>query len=97
MGDNDGDGFPDDGDACTGSSTSATVVIDGCNSGAGNDLFSDGCKITDRIAACAASSLTHDAFTQCVTVLTNQLKRDGFITNKEKADIQKCAGKALIP
>jgi predicted extracellular nuclease len=97
MGDNDGDGFPDDGDACTASSTSSTVVIDGCNSGAGNDLFSDGCKITDRIAACAASALTHDAFTQCVTLLTNQLKRDGFITSKEKGDIQKCAGRARIP
>jgi hypothetical protein len=47
--------------------------------------------------ACAAGSLTHDDFTACVTQLTSQLKRDGFITNKEKADIQKCAGKADIP
>jgi hypothetical protein len=97
MSDSDADGVPDDGDFCAGSSPSATVVIDGCDSGAGNDLFTDGCKITDRIAACAASALTHDDFTQCVTVLTNQLKRDGFITNKEKSDIQKCAGKADIP
>jgi hypothetical protein len=30
-------------------------------------------------------------------MLTNQLKRDGFVTNKEKGDIQKCAAKADIP
>jgi hypothetical protein len=97
MTDFDGDGVADDTDSCDDSSPSATVVIDGCDSRAGNDLFSDGCKITDRIAACAASALTHDDFTQCVTALTNQLKRNGFITNKEKGDIQKCAGRARIP
>ncbi|HEX9689550.1 MAG TPA: lamin tail domain-containing protein [Thermoanaerobaculia bacterium] len=93
----DGDGVPDDSDACDASSSSATVVIDGCDSGAENDLFSDGCKITDRIDDCAASAVTHDDFTACVTQLTNDLKRDGFITNKEKAGIQKCAGRARIP
>jgi hypothetical protein len=93
----DGDGFPDDTDVCPASDLTATVVIDGCDSGAGNDLLSDGCTTTDRIAACAASSLTHDDFTECVTLLTNQLKRDGLIANKDKADIQKCAGKAGIP
>jgi hypothetical protein len=97
MSDSDADGVPDDGDSCAGSSPSATVVIDGCDSGAANDVFSDGCKITDRIDDCAASAVTHEDFTACVTQLTSQLKRDGFITNKEKADIQKCAGKADIP
>ncbi len=97
MTDFDADGVPDDEDACVRSSTSATVVIDGCDSGVGNDLITDGCKISDRIDACAASSPTHDDFTQCVTLLTNQLKRDGFITNKEKGNIQKCAAKADIP
>jgi predicted extracellular nuclease len=97
MSDHDGDGFPDDTDSCDASSSSTTVVIDGCDSGAENDLFGDGCKITDRIDDCAASAVTHDDFTACVTQLTNRLKRDGFITNKEKADIQKCAGRADIP
>jgi hypothetical protein len=95
--DSDGDGFPDDTDSCPTSSTSATVVIDGCDSRASNDLFSDGCKISDRIDACAASAITHNDFTACVTQLGTQLKRDGFITQSEKADIQKCAGKARIP
>ncbi len=97
MGDNDGDGFPDDGDSCVASSTSATVVIDGCNSGAANDLFSSGCKISDHVDACAAAAVTHEDFTGCVTRLTNQLKKDGFINNKEKSAIQQCAGRARIP
>ena len=97
MGDNDGDGLPDDGDSCVASSTSATVVIDGCNSGAGNDLFSNGCKISDSIAACAAAAVTHEGFTACVTQLTNQLRKDGLLTNKEKSAIQQCAGTARIP
>ncbi|MEO8349763.1 MAG: lamin tail domain-containing protein [Acidobacteriota bacterium] len=97
MGDNDGDGFPDDGDACVASSTSATVVIDGCDSGAGNDLFNNGCKISDGIAACAAAAVTHSDFTSCVAQYTNALKSNGSITNKEKGAIQKCAGKADIP
>jgi hypothetical protein len=95
--DTDGDGIPDDTDSCDASSPSATVVIDGCDSGAENDLISDGCKITDRIDDCAASAVTHDDFTACVTQLTNDLKRDGLITNKEKGTIQQCAGKADIP
>jgi hypothetical protein len=95
--DTDDDGFPDDTDSCDASSPSATVVIDGCDSGAENDLFGDGCKITDRIDHCAASAVTHDDFTACVTQLTKDLKRDGFITNREKGTIQQCAGKADIP
>ncbi|HZI65418.1 MAG TPA: lamin tail domain-containing protein [Thermoanaerobaculia bacterium] len=97
MGDNDGDGFPDDADSCVASDTSATVVIDGCDSGAGNDLFSNGCKISDTIAACAAAAATHEDFTGCVAHATNELLQSGVITAKERGAIQKCAGKADIP
>jgi predicted extracellular nuclease len=95
--DSDGDGFADDVDSCDLSSPNATVIIDGCDSEAGNDLFADGCKITDFIEACAASAVTHEDFTGCVTHVTNTLKDNGSITNKEKGNIQKCAGKADIP
>ena len=97
MGDNDGDGFPDDGDSCVASSTDATVIIDGCDSAAENDLFSNGCRISDGIAACAAAAVTHRDFTTCVSTYTDALKANGSITNKEKGAIQKCAGKANIP
>ena len=93
----DGDGFPDDSDACPASDLAPTVVIDSCDSGAENDLLSDGCTITDRIDACAASAVTHEDFTGCVAHLNNDLRDQGAITNKEKGAIQKCAGKADIP
>ena len=95
--DSDGDGFADDVDACDLSSSNTTVIIDGCDSAAGNDLFSNGCKITDGIDACAAAAVTHEGFTACVTQYMNDLVRAGVITNKEKGNIQKCAGKADIP
>ena len=97
MGDDDGDGFPDDGDSCVSSSTDATVIIDGCDSGAENDLFANGCKISDTIEACAAAAVTHEDFTACVTQAMNTLKNSGAITNKERGAIQKCAGQADIP
>lgn len=95
--DSDGDGFADDVDACDLSSSNTTVVIDGCDSGAENDLFANGCKITDTIEACAAAAVTHEDFTACVTQAMNTLKNNGAITNKERGAIQKCAGQADIP
>jgi hypothetical protein len=93
----DGDGFPDDGDACPASNLAPTVVIDSCESGAENDLLSDGCTISDRIDSCGDSAVTHEDFTGCVTHLIKDLKKQGSITNKEKRDIQKCAATADIP
>ena len=51
--DTDGDGIPDADDECPNSDLSATVVIDGCNSGVPNTLFSSGCTVSDLIAECA--------------------------------------------
>lgn len=93
----DGDGFPDDSDACPASNLAATVVIDSCETGVENDLLSDGCTISDRIDACGDTAVTHEDFTGCVTHLTRDLKDQGSITNREKGDIQKCAGMADIP
>lgn len=95
--DSDGDGFADDVDACDISNLTATVVIDGCDSRADNDLLANGCTISDGIAACAASAITHEDFTGCVAHLTNDLKNQGSLSNKEGGDIRKCAGKAGIP
>lgn len=43
--DSDGDGIPDDEEACSDSDLSATVVIDSCDSGVENQLFDDGYTI----------------------------------------------------
>jgi len=93
----DGDGVPDGRDQCIGSSTSATVVIDGCNSGVPNTTFSTGCRITDQINDCAVAATNHGSFVSCVAHLTNDLKKAGVISGAQKGAIQSCAGGASIP
>jgi hypothetical protein len=93
----DGDGVPDGRDQCIGSSTSPTVVIDGCNSGAPNTVFSTGCRISDQINDCTVGAANHGAFVSCVTHLTDGLKTAGVITSQQKGAIQSCAARASIP
>ena len=68
--DNDGDGVPNDEDLCPDSDTSATVVVNGCNSGVDNLVLPDGCTISDLIAECAGSASNHGNFVSCVAVST---------------------------
>jgi hypothetical protein len=84
-------------DECPDSDLSATVVIDGCNSGVSNTLFPTGCTISDRIAACAEDARNHGQFVSCVAQLTTNLRNAGTITAQQKDAIQSCAGKADIP
>lgn len=95
--DSDGDGILDDSDSCLDSDISPTVVISGCDSGVTNTVLSEGCSITDLIAECAASAKNHGKFVSCVAHLTNELKKDGVITGKEKGAIQSCAAQANLP
>ena len=90
----DGDGVPDGVDQCINSSTSATVVIDGCNSGAPNTTFATGCRISDQINDCTVGAANHGAFVSCVSALTNSLKAQGVITGQQKGAIQSCAARA---
>ena len=93
----DGDGVPDGVDSCLGSNLSPTVVIDGCNSGVANTLFTNGCTISDQIGACAAGASNHGGFVSCVAHTTNGLKKSGVISGAQKGAIQSCAGGAAIP
>jgi len=95
--DADGDGVPDDVDECPNSDLSATVVIDGCNSGVTNTPFPSGCTISDHIAACAKGASLHGQFVACVSHLANDLKQAGTITGRQKDAIQSCAEQANIP
>lgn len=95
--DTDGDGIPDDEDACPESDLSPTVVIDGCDSGVDNSLGADGCTISDLIGECAEGVRNHGQFVRCVSHLTNDLKKAGVITGAEKGAIMSCAGQADIP
>jgi hypothetical protein len=95
--DTDGDGVPDDVDACPASDLSATVVIDGCDSGVINSLGTDGCTISDLAAMCADGTKNHGQYVSCVSHLTNDLKKAGVITGREKGAITSCAGQANLP
>jgi hypothetical protein len=95
ISDTDGYGIPDDEDACPDSDLSFTVVIDGNDSGVFNDLFDDGCTISDLISQCYWMSENHGEFMSCVSDLTNWLKAEGIISGKEKGAITKAAAKAF--
>jgi hypothetical protein len=90
----DGDGVPDGLDQCIGSSSNATVVIDGCDSGAPNTVPATGCRISDQINDCMVGAADHGAFVSCVSNLTNSLKANGVITGQQKGAIQSCAARA---
>ena len=89
--DTDGDGIPDEDDACPESDLSETIFIDGCDTGVDNLLFDDGCTMADRIAECADAATSHGEFVACVAALTNEWKNNGLISGKEKGRIQRCA------
>jgi hypothetical protein len=75
----------------------ATVVIDGCNSGVTNSVLSSGGTISDLIAECAEGASNHGQFVSCVSHVTNDLKNAGTITGQQKGAIQRCAAQADIP
>lgn len=91
------DGVADDQDACPASNLASTVIIDACDSGVHNTLFTNGCTISDQIAQCAVGAKNHGGFVSCVSHLTNDLKKDGTISGSDKGSIQSCAGGARIP
>ena len=53
-------------------------------------VLGDGCTILDGVAACATGAGNHGQFASCVSHLTNELKRDGVISGKDKGAIQAC-------
>jgi PA domain len=74
-----------------------TVVVGSCNSGVANPLFTNGCTISDLIGHVAAGAQNHGGFVSGVAGLTNDLKKQGFITGAQKGAIQSCAAGASIP
>ena len=95
--DSDGDGIPNEDDACPCSYMDETVVIDGCDSGVENIWFDDGCTITDLVMDCAVGARNHGQFVRCVSHVTNYLKKAGIISGKEKGAIQRCAARSNLP
>jgi hypothetical protein len=73
------------------------IIIDGCDTGVVDQLLSDGSTISGKIAECAAAASNHGEFVRCVSEFTNELKKEGYLTGKEKGKIVSCAAKADIP
>jgi hypothetical protein len=96
VNDTDGDGIPDSEDDCPTSDLSETVLINDCDSGVLNTLFDNGCTISDNIAELASDATNHGEFVSSVAHYTNDLKKGGDITGKEKGAIQSCAGESGI-
>jgi hypothetical protein len=95
--DGDGDGILDREDACPKSDLSTTVIIDGCDSGIANVLFTTGCTISDLMTQCVDGAYNHGEFVSCVAQLTNNLKGAGTITGRQKGAIERCAAKTHTP
>lgn len=95
--DSDGDGVLDAADQCPNSNLAATVIIDGCDSGAPNVVLPDGCTISDKIGLCAHGAANHGDFTSCVAGLANELRQSGILTGQQQGNIMRCAGSARIP
>jgi hypothetical protein len=87
----DADGVPDGVDNCIGSDTNPTVVIDGCNSKAGNDVQTNGCTVADDINQCEID-LPNKPLHQlaCVINKAERLRKAKIITAKEAAGILVC-------
>ena len=96
--DTDGDGLIDECDACPDSDLNETILIDGCDTGVANMMLGDGgCTMADEIAGCAEGVTRHGEFVSCVARLTNEWRRDGLISGRERGRIRQCAAQAEIP
>jgi hypothetical protein len=92
--DEDGDGVGDNCDRCPDSILVETVIIDSCDTGVLNEVFKDGCTMSDLIAQCSVGNKNHGNFVSCIAHLTNEWASYGYINGMEKGAIQSCAAKS---
>jgi hypothetical protein len=89
--DSDGDGIPDDEDACPNSIMSETVVIEDCDSGVVNILFDDGCTLADLIQQIADDTVSFGEFVSGVSRYAKELRTEGILSAPEAAALISCA------
>jgi hypothetical protein len=92
--DTDGDGIPDDEDACPESILSETVIIGEFDSEVENVLFEDGCTIADLLQAISDGAANHGEFVSGASQLMQDLVREGVLTGREKGAIVRSAAKS---
>ena len=95
----DGDGIPNAKDNCLHSNNFLTVFVGDCDSQVKNTVGSDGCTIGDKVDACAKNASNHGQFVSCVSQLTNDLNKNGTVSDNGKEKIQSCASsvKGCVP
>jgi hypothetical protein len=96
--DTDCDGVADDADECLPSDLSATVFINGVDTGIPNTAANGiGCTladlINDSIDMCLDNATNHGKFVSCVSHEMNILKRARTISGKQKGKIQSIVAK----
>ncbi|MET8233377.1 plastocyanin/azurin family copper-binding protein [Micromonospora sp. NPDC005298] len=82
-------------DACPGSDTRATVVIDGDDTGIANVDTGDGCTINDLIDE-HADYPGHAAFVRHVETVTAALVAGGTLTKRQQGAIVRAAGRSEV-
>jgi Beta-propeller repeat len=90
-------GDRNDQDQCLDSDASATVVIDGNDTGVENALTDTGCTILDLIRQASDDAADHAEFIRGVALLTRTLLRDGLITAEEAGILRTAASQAMLP
>ena len=96
-GDSDGDGISDNQDNCPNSQATATLVINGCDSGAPNLHLGDGCFLSDEVQTIAASRPPRWRFVSMLRTRINHYRGQGLLTQAEVDAIVQCAWSYDLP
>jgi hypothetical protein len=85
----DRDGVQDGVDACLGSNTAPTVVLNSCDSFVPNKTYPSGCTTSDVLAAC--SVVPSRLYPSCIALATSVLRFAGEISGQQQGAIVRCA------
>jgi len=95
--DTDGDGVPDEDDACPDSNLDSKILVGGCNTRITNQLLTGGCTMADVVSDCADNAHNHGKFVSCIARLANGWAQAGVIARNEIGRIVRCATHAGPP
>ena len=96
MTDFDGDGLPDDQDACP-QSVTTFVTVGACTTTVPEQVAPNGCSLSDALSAMAGTSANHGLFVSQASQWLNELRSGNAIDNKQRSEIQRCVAAANVP
>ncbi len=88
--DADNDGIADDVDCEPHSDLSPTVVVEGCDTGAPNPLFTTGCSLADLVNHFGANAANHGQFVSNVAHLVTDLVKQKVIKADQREGLMEC-------